>query len=301
MRENKVIEKLILYLGIENIMKRYVCIREDDISYFTKQKHIDMLYYKVLDTGIVNFAIIPSISSNIKLGINSIYKREEGIDYSPMIPIEYRGQLNEYYFGDNKDLLNYLLDIDNLSVSQHGFSHEIIDGVYEFKIKNRDDILYRSSKGNNLLKKWFGKSPDFFVPPWDALSYESIEILKDLFLGVTVTRINPLNLPKYLYGAYMKNILTRKGFIFYDRMLIIEHSGYLISRFESPRLVFEKVKKALLTNKINILVNHYWEYFFDWSGVNTDLYDVWLEILDFILDSDDIKLITFGELYEMLR
>ena len=89
--------------------------------------------------------------------------------------------------------------------------------------------------------------------------------------------------------------------MFYNGLLIIEHSGSLLNRFNNPDSILSKVKKTIETKDIVILVNHHWEYFFDWSQLDQSFFGAWQQVIKYLLEKEDLHFLTFSELYNRLR
>ena len=88
---------------------KYVIIRDDDISYFTKTEALTKLYDPLFEEKKpVNFAVVPKITGNIKLGSHSLYKTREKIDYDPCIPPRFRGYNEDFPLNENKELVEFI-------------------------------------------------------------------------------------------------------------------------------------------------------------------------------------------------
>ncbi len=255
------------------IERRYyeVCvIREDDVSYFTEPKSLEKLYRPLFEEKKpVNFSVIPNISAKIKVPENNFYRTSEHLDYDPMIPPKYRGIDKNFLVSENKGLLDYIKSYDSCEVAQHGFSHELIRGESEFANSNVSEIQRKLDLGKDILRNCFRSEISFFVPPWDTLSWEAMSSLQSRYVGLSLFRLNPSWIGKNYWFSYLKKRLFRRNYMFCGNMTVVEHPGYLLTRFKDPESVYYNVLKAISKEKIVVLVNHHWEYFFDWNGLNS--------------------------------
>lgn len=281
---------------------KYVIIRDDDINYFTKPELLAKLYNPLFEEKIpVNFSVIPKVTANIKLGYSSLYRAREKVEYDPCIPPKFRGDNEDFPINENREIVEFIRSLENCEVLQHGLTHGLIEGVPEFKIRNEIEIARRANLGMALLKECFHSKPSFFVPPWDAVSSETIHCLKSQYKGLSVGRLNPVVLPVKSWGAYIKKTLASRNYMFCDELLIIERYGSILNRFNSLDLILSKVKQIIETRKIVILVNHYWEYFFDWSQLDKSFFEVWQKIMEYLLQKEDLHFLSLSELSDCLR
>jgi len=276
-------------------------IRDDDVSYFTKPETLEKLYGSLIDEKKpVNFALIPKITANITIDSGNPYKRQENLEYDPIIPPEFRGCNESFPLSENKDIVDFIKSLERCEVLQHGFNHGLIDGVKEFRIDSKEEIQRRANSGRQLLEECFNVKPSFFVPPWDNVSTETFNFLKTRYTGLSLGRVNPFRLPAKSWLSFLKKTLSSKEYMFYDELLVIEHSGYLLTRF-SPESGFDSVRNAVESKNIVVLVNHHWEYFYDWKGLDSSFFSAWQRVTDYLLNKDDLEFLTFSELSNLLR
>lgn len=127
---------------------RYVVVREDDVSYFTKPEILEKLYRPLFEEKkAVNFATIPNVSAKIKVPENNAYHNIEHLEYDPMIPPKFRGNDQNYPIDENKELLDYIKSVDCCEIAQHGFSHELVGGLPEFGGHDEPEIQRRADLG----------------------------------------------------------------------------------------------------------------------------------------------------------
>jgi hypothetical protein len=177
----------------------------------------------------------------------------------------------------------------------------LVDGLKEFRISNKEEIQRRANSGSELLRRCFHLKPSFFVPPWDNVSSQAIGFLKSSYKGLSIGRLNPVRLPTRSWGSYLKKTLYSRSYMFCESLLIIEHCGYLLTRFSNPELILRKVQNAVETRDIIVLVNHHWEYFYDWNELDTSFFSAWNKVTEYLLQKENLKIITFTELYDLLK
>jgi hypothetical protein len=115
-----------------------------------------------------------------------------------------------------------------------------------------------------------------------------------------MARLNPTYLPMASWGAYLERTLASRNYMFYDKLLIIENFAPLLSRFNNPDLILDKVKEIIEKRSVIVLVNHHWEYYFDWSQLDHAFFAAWQGLVEYLLQKDNLQLLTFSELYNRL-
>jgi hypothetical protein len=279
---------------------KYVVIRDDDASYFTKPKTLELLYGSFFkEKKPINFSVIPKITANIVIDSSNPYRKQEQLEYDPIIPPECRGCDEMFPVNENTEIVEFIQSLESCEVLQHGLTHGLVDGIKEFRINDLHEIERRASLGSKLLQECFHVSPSFFVPPWDNVSTETINFLKSKYKGLSLGRLDPTRLPVKSWGSFLKKILSSRVYMFCDELLLIEHPGYLLTRF-SPELAFDRVRNTVETKDIVVLVNHHWEYFFDWSELDSSFFSAWKQVTEYLLSRADLSFLTFSELHKVL-
>ena len=141
-------------------------IRDDDVSYFTKPRKLSTIYDKAWKQGFkVSLVVIPKVNA---------------ID-DPLVPPSHRGKLSLHKLTKNAKLVNYLrkkLILKQIDISQHGFTHETINGIPEFSLSERHEISERLLAGRKIIEQCFPIKISVFIPPWDTLSKKASSILR---------------------------------------------------------------------------------------------------------------------------
>ena len=297
---------------------KYIVIRDDDITPFTRRDMLEKLYEDLLKRGLpVNFSVIPHVSTDIRYDENSPYspyKEFMRVEFSPIIPPEYRGKKLEKKFEENTELLSLMHSLcGKIEILQHGYDHNHTGRRNEFAIYDNELIVSKLTAGRQMIQQVFNIEPSFFVAPRDSISFVTLKALKQKFKGISLWRFNPLKsalgeikrkfLPRVVYDnfkALSKIKEAQNGVFRWDDFIILEHPGYIFNRFAGPDEIEKNFLKVLHTSEIIIIVNHHWEYFFDWNGLDEDLFRTWKKMANFVLERDNCKIVTFSQLYEVL-
>lgn len=280
---------------------KYVLIRDDDLNYFTRTEWLELLYEPFFKRGLpLNFSVIPKTKCDLPIqNPRAIYTVRENLRYEPFIPPEHRGEGALYDTGANSQLVDLIGRFENIEIVQHGFAHEYVSGEREFAMQDIDELGRRMREGKRLLEEAFGRRINFFVPPWDYLSAEALsEARKTGFLGISLYKMYREIRPPFFQRIFRYR--EANEFATFGRMLILKHPGYILSRFNSPAAIREKIREAFARSDILVIVNHHWEYFFDWGKIDERFFAAWKEFCDQLLARDDVELLNFTALYRRL-
>ncbi len=285
---------------------KYIVIRDDDISYFTNPKDLEIIYRPLLEQGKgVSLSVIPEAGGGFYYGqLNGPFWERDRLGYAPFIPPEHREQKKLYPVFQNEALMEYLQNRPNFEIVQHGFQHSVIDNTREGTITNVDQLNAMWNRSSDIMKTAFGKQADFFVVPWDDASRELLTILKREMRGVSLHRVGQRHLPlRHKPAAAMRRFMSeeqRTPHFKWDDFLLLEYPGPYVSMFNNEKNMLPLVKKWLDAHDTLILVSHYWEFFYDSQKLNMSFYNAWCELLDFLLNEPDYNIISFKQLYEII-
>jgi len=147
-------------------------IRDDDVHVATRFADLRKLYDKIWEICPVSFAIIPCVSSAVLREEYNVCKAK-----------------GEYFIGINNFLtqdLKKLLRDGQISVLQHGFSHESKNGQPEFMRRDLD-LIERMRRGKTLLEDLFEHPVRIFVPPHNMISRRGYKALKECRMNLLLT------------------------------------------------------------------------------------------------------------------
>lgn len=152
-------------------MKKLFVIRDDDLNFFSKPEDIEYWYKELISGGIpVSFSTVPFVKKT-----SDVYTGDE----------EGKNKNGEYPIGENRELVEYIKHGSrNIEIMQHGYTHETVEGVYEFKKKSeKSDLFKQAKRGLNYLESFFGKI-NVFVAPHDSISNHGIKVVESLGLNI---------------------------------------------------------------------------------------------------------------------
>jgi len=286
---------------------KYVVIRDDDTCFFTQPEMLECLYRPLLDAGKpVALSVIPAIGGGQAAGrLNGPFWEQFQLDYSPCLPPDHRELKEIWQLQPDCEIVRYLRQNQEYEIVQHGYNHLIVEGVREGMLTNSPMVEEKIRKSGEIMKSCFGRPSDFFVVPWDDVSRQSLTLLKGCFNGISLHRIGQRHVSwARKPGAILRRFQDdhRRCSYFWDGdFLLLEYPGPILSMFQDPNGMKQKVVDWLDNHDFLILVSHYWEFFWDWSSPNQTLLDAWRDIVDYLLERPDIDIITFGQLHEHLR
>lgn len=132
-----------------------ISLRDDDINYFTSVEELKTVYDPIWKQVPVGLAVVP-----FQTGCQS-----------GAIPESKKGTNQTYPVRENKELVEFLkrqIDLGNVRILQHGYSHEDFDGGWEFEACPNPQE--RVEEGRKALESTFETEITTFVPPHNSLS-----------------------------------------------------------------------------------------------------------------------------------
>ncbi|HET6589008.1 MAG TPA: DUF2334 domain-containing protein [Candidatus Nitrosocosmicus sp.] len=336
-----------------------ILIRDDDINFFTQYNKLNLIYSEAWKKSFkVSFSIIPyQISMN-----------------DPCVPPNYRNvQKNCYSIEKNEKLCSYLREkiaMNQVEIIQHGLTHKLSNGRGEFSemfyprilnpvedsrekvpIHNIIDPVNKDQKyesnfeaylniGRNILKKSLNIDPLIFVPPYDDISYENINLIsragmipvygQSKYHKLFRSNLIPSKIKSYLVLRIIKKF-ANKGFII---PLMMSNLDYFKAEPKNglPLYIPRRLKlnpisqdeKELIASESKVflnwvyrtvahckiyrnpicILNHYHHYFYDWHQykiTRNNLFTQWSLILN-LLDKIPFSWKTnFYDLYQRIQ
>ena len=292
-------------------MVKYALIRDDDINFFTSPEMLDKIYQEVFAMGIpTNLSVVPYVKTNIEIK-NNAYTKFDGLKYEPFIPREYQDQNLHFAIHENCELIEFLHGAKEfLEIIQHGFSHS----PNEFSSLNVNEMKMKIIEGRKILTQAFNETPKFFSAAYDGYSPISLSLLKRYFLGATYgeftlrNMLSPLyitRLPLSMIPFYLNAMKKGETFFLSGDFLMLGHKDISINPFEDINKIKNNFKKCLEDQKIIIIAQHYWEYFYVRNRgcvkdkINNKLLDTFLEMIQ-TLKGKRVKFLTFSQLYKKI-
>jgi len=273
---------------------KYIIIRDDDICFFTKPRELELVHKPLLEENKpVNLAVIPMVDTSLDEPFVKVHMPD--VRYAS---IEW-----------NKDLVEFIRQ-HNFEVLQHGFAHELFSRepfIPEFRIRDKMELYRRATQGQRILEKVFSKKPRFFVPPWDVLSKQAYSVLMQLFDGVSLATLShgrfrrwplrliqdfiPWNVPLRFLPKFLSSRIRRHNYCVINEFLILENRGLYVK----PEFDKEFLLKVINRFDFVTIVVHYWLL----TSSNEAL-KMWHNILNLLLASDNVHIITFSEVYKTI-
>ena len=143
-----------------------ILIRDDDTNFFTKGSMLQSIYSEAWNKGFkISLSVIPS---------------QKGFD-EMCVPPNFRQTGLLYPITNNEELIKFVKDKLRkglIEVLLHGFSHSVVNAYRgEFGINALDQEANLNS-AISILMSAFGIRPNFFVPPYDDISYKNLQLVK---------------------------------------------------------------------------------------------------------------------------
>ena len=290
-----------------------IIIRDDDLNYFTPPEMIERIYEKAWKQKFkVSLSIIP---------------RVKAID-DPLIPNIHRGKQTIHEVSRNKELIKYLkekLFMHQIDIMQHGFTHEMIGKVPEFRIDDSHEIRKRLNYGRKILEDSFQTKIHVFIPPWDVISEQALRILEKEHLAVSKREEKSrsrlwMNLISSNFGRVLNDTFFSNSLKKLTPMLqkkekyinlsegqgnysLIFNNG--IKRKKIRIGVFDTTRKFTIekgpVNGLFCILNHYHTFYKDWQDdIDMELMDRFYSLLE-LFNGPNVWRTTFTEVIDRIR
>lgn len=239
-------------------------VRDDDTSFFTKPALLEQVYGQMWAHQLpVCLAVIPAQNASTRV----LHRADQR--YDPSIPPDYRGTDKEHPITDNAELcafLNEKISAGLVEIMLHGYSHS----YYEFLSDDAGLLQQKLTAGLAILKTAFPAATiQTFIAPYDKMSPVAIELVLEMGLSFCTHSDNLAALPGQAgVRGYTRQLLPTGS-----RVYTCDEYLFDLTRPASDSL--DNARQRLQTEPWVIAVNHYWTYFYDWTGVNQPLMDAW--------------------------
>lgn len=266
---------------------KLVILRDDDCNATTPPELLERLYRPFLDRGLeVNLATIPEVCTSIYLPDGT----KEGFLFGRLPANEQRIAIER-----NTELVSYILDEPNYRVIQHGLSHELIRGRYEFDIDDANEICTRLDRGLTILQEAGFARPTTFVAPQDRLSRRALREVLQRYSVLSSGWYELRRLPVYCWPRYLAKRHLKQDHWRVGKTNLLTHPGCLLSRFRQRKGMLETIKATIQSKRLTVLVNHWWEFFPD--GIpDQGLIDILHQVAEYLASTPGIRVISFDSL-----
>ena len=140
----------------------------------------------------------------------SVVPSQRGFD-DLCVPPDLRQTGLLYSITNNESLIKFLNDKIRrgvIEILQHGFSHSIVRGYRgEFGI-NTSDQEANLNTAIGIIKEAFGIRPNFFVPPYDDISYKNLQLVRKYNM---VPIYGQENIHKFFRSPYIPTFLKKRA------------------------------------------------------------------------------------------
>lgn len=225
----------------------YVILRDDDTNALTPVASLERLYRPFLERRLpVNLAVIPEV----RRATTDPQGRREGFvppgDGEPTAPLI-----------RSPELVRYLKANPNLHLVQHGCHHD----CFEFAISDPREIARRFDRGAQGFAEAGLAVPATFVAPHDRFSPASLAAAAERFAVVSSgwfewRRLPPNWWPRYAVKKFFRQPHWRVG-----GTVLLSHPGCLLSYQRPTETMLANLQRAVLSQRVTVLVTHWWEYF----------------------------------------
>jgi hypothetical protein len=262
---------------------RYVILRDDDTNALTPVDCLERLYRPFLDRQLpVNLAVIPNVATETTLPNGNL----EGFLFAKngtreaTVPI-----------GSNPRLVRYLQDNPGFQVVQHGYRHD----YFEFDRLAAPEVEHRLEQGTRLLLQAGFPKPQTFVAPYDKLSRASLQAVAQKFPVLSTGWFELRRLPVLWWPKYFAKKIGRHPHWRVGDTTLLSHPGCLLSCHRDYRTMLDEVVGTVNSQKLTVLVTHWWEYFR--AGQPDNAFIGFLhETAGYLAGNPDVKVISFSEL-----
>jgi hypothetical protein len=285
---------------------RYVIIRDDDTNALTPVGCLERLYRPFLKRGLpVNLAVIPAVTleahmangkpegfllaathdratERLRQGPRPLAAAPDGVHSPTTIPLAV-----------NPELVSYLRQNQGFHVVQHGCHHDFL----EFDRADSHQLAIRLDRGTQLLVDAGLPRPRAFVAPYDRLSRAGAGEVSRRFQLLSTGWFELRRLPFAWWPKYVLKKLRQAPHWRVNGTLLLSHPGCLLSYQRSYSTMLGGILHHLKTQKLTVLVTHWWEYFRD-GKPDEPFIEFLHETAAHLSTCPDIKVISFSDLID---
>lgn len=260
----------------------YVILRDDDTCALTPPECLDRLYRPFLDRGLpVNLGLIPDVSTDAR---RSDGRREGFLQFNhgtttPVVPI-----------GQNRPLTQYLQRERGYHILHHGCDHSYL----EFDCDRREAERRLAAGAQRLAAAGFPR-PWAFVAPYDRFSRASMQAAARRYPVVSTGWFEWRRVPVAWWPAYLMKKWHGQPHWRAGGALLLSHPGCILSRYRPLEGMLERVRAAIRSAPLTVLVTHWWEYFRE-QKPDHEFISVLHRTADLLAADDGVRVISFADL-----
>lgn len=237
---------------------RLLIIRDDDTSYFTPPEKLQAIYGALWAQNIpISLAVIPAVRGDVRV------LHREGAPYDPCIPPEHRGSAETFSIAENRALCVFLNDKAQrglVEICLHGYTH----AYHEFASRDAD-LLARSVRDGLSILRDALPAADIrtFIAPYDVMSPEAIRAVLSAGLSLCTASKNLAALSDVPHLPPYAGVRLPSG------AQLFTCDEYLFHHRDSAENCLAEARERLRNAELFIISNHYWSFFYDWQGAET--------------------------------
>jgi hypothetical protein len=260
-----------------------IILRDDDVSAFTSPAQLEKIYGRLWEAAIpVSLGVIPQPRGDVRV------LHREGQPYDPSIPPKYRGSNQPYKLRENKVICNYLNELARqglVEVCLHGYQHS----YDEFASEDESLLAQRIEEGKQELEMLLPEAEiKTFVAPYDKLSPTAFNLLVDYGFNVCTNS-------QSLAGTDYDFMTNFSRHTIPEEQKLFTCDEYFFSHHASPEACLALARQRLDENDFLIISNHYWTFYYDWTGNWDAMHTVWQSYIDILLGLAKAKFTTFSK------
>lgn len=264
---------------------RTVIIRDDDTNALTPVDCLERLYRPFLVRGLpVNLATIPEVRTDVRLPngrLEGFLPQRANANLGATVPLAV-----------NAELTAYLSENPGYCVVQHGCHHD----HFEFDRTDRVDVVRRLELGARRLAEAGFTDVNAFVAPHDKFSPVAYEEVAKRFRVISSGWFEWRRVPRAWWLRYgLKKMLGRKHWRVGETRLL-SHPGCLLSYTRPFDSMLASIQQAVESQKITVLVTHWWEYFRNNGASDEAFISVLHQTAEWLASRRDICVISFEDL-----
>lgn len=271
---------------------KFVILRDDDANATTPPEWISACVGPFVDKGLpVQLAVIPEVDTQIRIVDGSL----EGFLTGSMA-----GTPGVAPISMNTKLVDYIRNQPLLGVVQHGLTHRILDGRFEFDEPDSTKVARWLDRGTRCLLDASFPKPKTFVAPQDTLSRPAFREVVRRFRHYSTGWFQRSRLPIEVWPQWLCSRLSGAPDVWkVGGLTLFSHPGCLLSCNRPVDGMASVIIDRIRAHVCTVVVLHHWEYWRNGVADRVRL-DVLGELAEFLEKSREVEVVTFDRAAERL-